>query len=226
MADSVPAALRERATTRAVASWLLLVAVLYWLLGVSALQVATSLATGLVVGAADLLVEVYDLREEVEGLAVGLVSMVGGTALTLLEGGSPSAGIPILAVGGWVFIDALQFLRHEGVRDPSRERDGHDVYREYVTRRVHQAVADEPRTTRELREALDADAEAVDRAVETLLDRGAVELAGSELRTTRTERADRGRGASARVTVVGWLRRLLRPITVEFDSESSGRRVP
>ncbi len=222
MADSVPAALRERATTRSVIGWLVVVAFLYAVLGSSPLQLATSLVTGAVVGLAGLLTEVYDLRSEVESLGVGLVALIGGTALTVLDGGPASAGVSMLLVGGWLSLDAVQVLRHEGMREPTAERDGHEVYRAYVTRRVHETLRDEPRTPRELRESLEADADVVDEAVEALERRGTVVSAGSELRVADAEETtESGPLARTRSTVAGWIRRLLRPVTMEFETDAS-----
>lgn len=220
MPDSVPAALRERATTRSVLGWLVVVAFLYAVLGSSPLQLATSLVTGAVVGLAGLLTEVYDLRSEVESLGVGLVALLGGSALTLLDGGPASAGVSMLLVGGWLSLDAVQVLRHDGVREPTAERDGHDVYRAYVTRRVHETIRDEPQTPRELRESLEADADVVDEAVDALERRGTVVAAGSELRVADDEEAaENGSLARTRSTVAGWVRRLLRPVTMEFETD-------
>lgn len=221
MADSVPAALRERATTRSVLGWVVVVAALYALLGTSPLQVGISLATGGVVGAARLLAEVYDLRDEVETLAFGVVSLAGGTALVAVAGGSQTAGVTFLLVGAWTAIDAGQVLRHRGLADPTSERSGREVYREYVGRRVHEAIGEESLTPRELRESLDADGDVVDRAVETLAERGVLARVGGELRLAADD-ADTGRLSRIRSTLAGWISRLARPVTIEFESERAG----
>ncbi|SFR89978.1 hypothetical protein SAMN05216559_0721 [Halomicrobium zhouii] len=222
MAETLRGAVRERATTRALVGWVVVVAALYALLGSSPLQLATSLATGAVVGAARLLAEVYDLRDEVETLALGMISLAGGAALVAVEGDNQSVGVAFLLVGAWTALDAGQVLRHRGLADPSKARDGRDVYRDYLARRVHEAVRDRRRTPRELREALDAEGEEVDRAVEELRERGVLRRVGGELRSVDDdERADRGTLARTRSAVRAGLHRLARPIAIEFESESS-----
>jgi len=221
MAETLRGAVRERATARAVVGWIMVVTVLYALLGSSPLQLATSLATGAVVGTAGLLTEVYDLRDEVESLALGVVSLVGGAALVAVEGGHQSAGVSFLLIGAWTALDAGQVLRHRGIADPSKARDGREVYREYVARRVHEAVRNQPRTPRELREALDAEGQDVDRAVEELEARGVLRRVGGELRADDDEQADRRPLARTRSAVAAGLRRLARPVAIEFESESS-----
>lgn len=221
MAETLRGALRERATTRALVGWIVVVGVLYAVLGSSPLQLATSLATGAVVGAARLITEVYDLRDEVESLALGVVSLAGGAALVAVEGGHQPAGVAFLLIGAWTVLDAGQVLRHRGVADPAADRDGREVYREYVGRRVHEAVQDQPRTPRELREALDADGEVVDRAVEELEARDVLRRVGGELRSADDRQDDRGLPARTRSAIAAGLRRLARPVAIEFESQSS-----
>jgi len=183
-------------------------------LDVSLSYLATTAAVVAITGTTSVLSDAYDLRESVEHAGIGTLGLFYGGA-TVVFGDEPlwfAAGF--LLVGGWFVFDAVQTVRHEGATVPDDDRDGHDVYQADVTRRVHEALRDQPRTRREIRGALDAEDRYVDTAVARLLDREAVVERGSELRVPETD-------TSASTRVRRWLlrvgKRVLRPLTVEFS---------
>jgi hypothetical protein len=225
MPDSLRDALRERLTAGAALGSVALLAVWIGPLDASLPQLATTVATGLVMTLTDAAGDAYDLRESVEAGGIGLIAVLGGTALLAFGDGSAWLPVALLSVGAWFLLDAVQTVRHEGATVEAEAgadaRDGRAVYRNYVARRVHETLDAEARTRRELREALDADAGAVDAAVATLRERGVVTVVGSELRVTRSdptrrERFRRRLGAAAT--------RLARPVALEFDSDAATER--
>lgn len=211
-------AVRDRLTVRNALTAVAVFGGLHFVLGVSRAQLATSMAMGLVVGLADVVTDVYDLRNSVKHLATGLPAVVGGLVLLAFDDGPVWVPVAILLVGGWFVLDAVQTVRHEGATKPART--GREVYRSYVARRVHETLADGPLTRRELGDELDADPADVDRAVERLVDRGVLERAGSELREAPDPESD----GLARVGE--WIRRfagrVARPVALEFGRAGDG----
>lgn len=228
MADSIRTAFRERLQPRTMLVWVAFLAVLLWFLDDSLMQLGVTLGTGIVLGVANVLIEVYDLHSAVESLGIGLVSLFGGVVLFVLNT-DVGASIVLLLMSCWMVFDATQTLRHEGLRDDERHesRDGHAVYHDYVVRRVHETLRERALTRLELSKTLDADDEAIDRALETLAERGVLSRNGSELRVSPPPKP----GAIGRVRngITAAFSRLARPITIEFedepDDETGARRV-
>ncbi|EMA46659.1 MFS transporter [Halococcus saccharolyticus] len=224
MADSVRAAIQDRIGFRAILTWLGFVAITFWFLDGSIAQMGTSLVMTVVLGLSELLSEVYDLRGEVRSFGFGLVALLSSVALFVL-GGTGTWWLPVLfaAIGGWISLDAVQTLRHEGLTvgddDTDETPDGRDVYHDYVTRQVDETLREERLTRRELSTALDPDDAAIDRALAELDDRDLLVREGSELETQSPP--EPGTMARARDLAATAAARLARPLTVEFDDEST-----
>ncbi|WP_049900488.1 MFS transporter [Halococcus agarilyticus] len=220
MADSVRVAVRERVSPRAILAWLGLVAFSVWFFDGSVTQTATSLTATGIFGLSELLTEVYDLREIVRTLGFGLMALLSGVALFVL-GGTGTWWLPVVfaALGGWLALDAVQTLRHEGlfIDEGDEDPDGRDVYHDYVTRKVDRTLREQPLTRRELSDALDPDDAALDRAVAELDDRDLLVREGSELRVrSPPEPSTLARARGLATTAAA---RLARPLTIEFDDE-------
>lgn len=207
-------ALEKRVTAKSVGTALVLAAGLHHFLGASLTQVGATMVVAAVVGLGDVVQDAYDVREAVAHGWNGALAFAG-TGLLYALGEDPPLWFPVLfgSVGAWFLADALQTARHEGVVE--RERDGREVYREYVTRRVHETLSERPRTRRELRDALDADPEDVDAAVAALRERGVLVEAGSELRVDDGDESTTGRVAGR---LAGLARRVVRPVTLAFGN--------
>lgn len=215
MSTSLGDALRERLELRPVLVWLALTAVLYFF-GTPPLQLAATTVMSGVIGLYDVLADSYDLRESVRHVGLGAAMVLGGGGLLMFDESSVLLPVTFLVLGVWFILDAIQTVRHEGITEPSR--DGHDVYRDYVARRVHETLKERPQTRRELGESLDADDEAIDMAVEHLLDRDVIKRTSSELRVPPS--TDRSRLDHARGWIAGMISRIARPITIEFDGST------
>ncbi|MFB6150467.1 MAG: MFS transporter [Haloarculaceae archaeon] len=208
--------LRERLHLRTVLGWLGVLALVHFGFGSSLPQVATTAAVSGVVGLNELLSDAYDLRDSVGHAGVGVAAVVSGVGLLAFDEGAAWLPLGFVLVGGWFVLDAVQTVRHEGATEAQTTRDGREVYRDYVARRVHETVRERSLTPRELGDELDADDEDVEAAVERLRDRGAVERVGSELRPASDER---GRLARVRERAATVARRIARPVTIEFGSD-------
>lgn len=211
-------ALRDRLGVRSVLSATALFAILYFIFDVSIEYfVQTGIAMA-IVGLTDVAGDAYDLRESVQHGGIGLSAIAGSAAMLAL--GSESVGAPaiFLVVGSWFVLDAVQTARHEGATTEPSQRDGHEVYRTYVARRVHETLDERPLTRRELHDELDADDGTVDDAVEELRDRGVVECRGSELRVVPSRD---GPTAASRLRTLA--RRIARPLTLELEDGRSAR---
>lgn len=225
MSRALSDAVADRLTIRALTETALALGVLWVVLEPSPLQFVTTLVSVGVVAATDVVGDAYDLRESVRHAGLGVYALLGGLGMVVLPGtalvessadatGPEALAVPVLFLlaGLWLVVDAVQTARHLGAtRDTP---DGRAVYREHVRHRVREALAERPRTRRELLEALDADADHVTTAVQTLRDRGVVARSGSELRLA-TESRDEGRLDRLRDRLVAVGRRLARPITLE-----------
>ncbi|EMA55460.1 MULTISPECIES: hypothetical protein [Halococcus] len=223
MADSVRVAVRERVSSRAILAWLGVIAISVWVFDGSATQTATGLTVTGIFGLSELLTEVYDLRETVRTLGFGLMALLSGVALFVL-GGTGTWWLPVVfaAVGGWLALDSVQTLRHEGLfidEGDGESPDGRDVYHDYVTRKVDETLREQPLTRRELSDALDPDDATLDHALAELDDRDLLVRQGSELRTESP--SEPGGVARARHLAATTAARLARPLTVEFDDEST-----
>ncbi|WP_436911089.1 MFS transporter [Halosimplex marinum] len=209
MADSLREALRDRLGFWPALQWIAVGAVLWHLLDPSPAQFVTTAVSMAVFGLSELVTDVYDVRQSVRNAGFGVYALVGGAAMLLLgDSGLVALPVAFLLVGAWFVADALQTVRHEGATED--EPTGREVYRDYVGRRVHEALDDGPLTRRELSEALDADDEAVDAALAKLRSRGVVVREGSAFRVADSD----DDGVAARVA--GLARRIARPLTLEF----------
>ena len=221
MADSVRAAVRDRVSYRALLTWLGFVAVSFWLFDRSIAGIGTTLVTAVVLGLSELLTEVYDLRGAVRWLGFGLVVLLSATALFALGNSGGIWWLPavLAGVGGWMALDAVQILRHEGlfIDDDGERPDGRDVYHDYVTRKVDETLRERALTRRELSTALEPNDEALDRALAELDDRDLLVREGSELRVRSPPES--GALARARGLAATAAARLARPLTVEFADE-------
>ena len=213
-------ALRERLDFQTVLTGIALLAGLRLLFDVSAAQLAVTAAMGALSGLAEVTTDAYDLRESVKHGWFGAVGLVGGGAMALFAGESAWVGFVFLALGAWFVADAVQTVRHEGATVESP--DGRTVYQDYLARRVDELVAEQPRTRRELHEAMDADPGDIDAAVDRLEDRGVVTWAGSELRPVDDDPGAVGR---LRDRLGALARRVARPVTLELHEGSGGSRV-
>lgn len=245
MSRALSDAVEERLTIRALTETALALGVLWLLLDPSPLQFATTLVSVGVVAAMDVFGDAYDLRESVRHAGLGVYALFGGLGMVALPGtalvessadatGTETLAVPVLFLlaGLWLVVDGVQTARHLGAtRDTP---DGRAVYREHVRHRVREALAERPRTRRELLETLEADTEHVTTAVRTLRDRGVVTRSGSELRLA-AEGRDEGRLNRLRDRLVAAGRRLARPVTLERghttarpddDGPSTDRTVP
>ncbi len=226
MADSVRAAVSDRLRPRSILGWLVVVTALWWLFDESTVQVGMTLATSAIVGLADVSTEAYDLRSDVETLGLGFVMLLGGVSLFAF-GTSVGVAIVFALAGGWMALDAGQVLRHEGWKatDDHDDRDGHDVYHEYVVRRVDSELRERALTRRELFDALDADDRAIDRALDVLAERGLLSRNGSELRVSSPPQP--GTFERARSGIAAPFARLAQPLTIEFaDGATDGDTRP
>ncbi|ELZ29593.1 hypothetical protein C475_01551 [Halosimplex carlsbadense 2-9-1] len=211
MSESLRDALRERVTVWATLQWAVALAVLYHLLDPSPAQFLTTTVSMGVFGLSELATDVYDVRQLVRNAGFGVYALVGGAAMLLSGPNVVAFPVAFLLVGTWFVLDAVQTVRHEGATED--EPTGREVYHDYVGRRVREALDEGPRTRRELTEALDADDEAIDAAVETLESRGVVVREGSAIRAVDPD----DDGIAARVA--GLARRIARPLTLEFRDE-------
>lgn len=217
-------ALEERLTARSVGVAFVFAAGFHHFFGASPTQVAATMLVAAVVGLGDAAGDAYDVREAVAHGWNGALAFAG-TGLLYALGEDPPLWFLALfgSVGAWFLADAVQTARHEGVVERERERDGREVYHEYVARRVHETLDERPRTRRELHDALDADAADVDAAVADLRERGVVVEKGSELRLDETDESTGERIANR---LAGLARRIARPVALEFresDDESPAR---
>lgn len=223
MADSVRAAVRNRVNLRAILTWLGFVAISFLFLDGSIAQTATTLTVTGIFGVSEILTEVYDLRGEIRTLGFGLVALLSAVALFVFGSSGGVWWLPVLlaVVGGWLALDAVQTLRHEGlfIDDDDETPDGRDVYHDYVTRQVDRTLREQRLTRRELLDVLDPDDAAIDRALAELDDRGLLVRQGSELRTESPP--EPGGVARARRLATTAAARLARPLTVELESDSS-----
>jgi hypothetical protein len=219
MADSARAAVGNRLRLRSILGWFVLAAFLFWFFDESAVQLGMALATSTILGLSEVLAEVYDLRSEIESLGLALVTLLGGLAL-VASGDSAGVAVPLVLAGGWMVLDAGQVLRHEGLtNDESDDRDGHAVYHEYVVRQVDETLREQPMTRRELSDTLDADNAAIDRALDTLAERGLLSRKGSELQVSSPPQAGPlGRVRDGIATALG---RFARPLTIEFENDTA-----
>jgi hypothetical protein len=220
MADSVRSAVRDLVNLRAALIWFGFIAFSVWFADGSIAQIGTSLVMGVVLGLSELLSEVYDLRGEVRSCGFGLVVLLSGVALFAFVNGVWWLPVLLAGVGGWIALDTVQTLRHEGLfidEDDGESPSGRDVYHDYVTRKVDETLREQALTRRELSTELDPDDEALDRAVAELDDRDLLVRNGSELRTRSPP--DPGALARARGVAATAAARLARPLTVELADE-------
>ena len=216
MSPSLPEVVRDQLTAWRLAQTAIALGSLWLLLDPSVAQFAVTLLSTLVLGATSVLQAAYDLRESVTNASLGVMALLSGGGMAAFDPAG-GVGLPVvfLLVGSWLVADGVQTLRHEGA---TRDRpDGDDVYRQHVRRQVTETLADRGRTHRELVDALDADADHVTAAVETLRERGVVTRTGSELRVDDT---DTGRLGTARETVTAAAARLARPLTLALGAET------
>lgn len=214
MADALRDELRDRISLRSLLFGAGLFAALHLLFDASVAQLAVTAVTGVVVSLSEAVEEAYDLQSGVRSLGLAVVTLVSGVALLAFEDGNPWLPAAFLAVGGWLLVDAVQTLRHDGLAADGDARDGEAVYRSYVERRVHETLTERPRTRRELFEALDADDQDIERALDALRERGVLDREGSELRISSSEK---GRLAAARERLGDGTRRLARPFALERE---------
>jgi len=216
MADGLADALRDRIGPRSLLVGAGVLAALRVAFDASLAQLATTVATGAILGLSEAAEDAYDLRSGVRWLGFGGVAVVSGGALLAFGDGEAWLPAAFLLAGAWIVFDAVQTLRHDGLVERETPRDGTDVYRTYVTRRVHETLDERPRTRRELSEALDADGRDVDRAIEALRERGLLERTGSELRVSSP---DRPRFETARETLRSGAGRVARPVALELETD-------
>ena len=223
MADSVRAAVSNRLRPRSILVWFALIAFLFWFYDQSAVRLGMAIATSTIFVLSEVFTEAYDLRSEVRTFGLALVTLLGAVSLFVFGGSTSDSGMAVafVLIGGWLAFDAGQVLRHRGLTsDEGRDdRDGYDVYQEYVVRQVDTELRERALTQRELGTELDADDATIDHALDVLAERGLLSRTGSELRVSSPPEPD----ALERVRsgIVALLARLARPLTIEFDDESA-----
>lgn len=214
MPDTLRDELRRRVGLRSVLIGVGLLVGLRVLFDASVAQLGVTAVTGAISGLTGAAEEAYDLRSGVRWFGLGAIAVVFGAALFAFDDGAAWLPAAFLLVGVWVLFDAVQTLRHDGIRADETERDGSEVYHTYVVRRVHEVLDERPRTRRELSEAVDSNDEAIDRALDTLRERGLLDRNGSELRVSSPEE---GVLAMAREKISSGSSRLARPVTLERE---------
>jgi len=224
MPSTLREAVRERLTLRSAVYFLVAMVILRVTVDASVPQLAVTAALSLVTGAADVVRDVYDVRQSVTSAWAGAVAVVGSGALLGLDEGPVWFSVTFLLVGAWFLLDAIQTLRHEGLTED--EPTGREVYRDYVGRRIHETLDVQPHTRRELFDALEADEETVEAALDRLRERGVVVQKGSEFRLDGS--TNDGALAGVRNALVGFARRIARPVTLELESDDdeSGASAP
>ena len=215
MPSTLREAVRERLTFRSAVYFLVAMGILRVAVDASVPQLAVTAVLSLVTGAADVVRDVYDVRQSVTSAWAGAVAVVGSSALLGLGEGPVWFSATFLLVGAWFLLDAVQVVRHEGLTED--EPTGREVYRDYVGRRIHETLDERPHTRRELFDALEADDETVESALERLQERGLVVQEGSEFRLDDSDEDD-GTVAGIRAGLVGLARRIARPVTLELES--------
>lgn len=229
MADSVRGAVRDRLRRpEIVLFWVAYVVFLFWMLDGAMVQLGVTLVTAVVFGASELLTDVYDLRSDVQSLGLAFMTLLGSLSLFAFGGSDSDMGAAVVfaLAGGWMALDATQTLRHEGWKEDTHDRDGREVYHEYVVRRADSELRERALTRRELGNELDADKAAIDRALDTLAERGLLSRNGSELGVSSPPQP--GPLERARSGIAASLARLARPLTIEFadDASDDGARFP
>lgn len=215
MSEPLRDELRDRFTARSVLLGVGVFAGLYVLFDAALPQLAITVVTGAVVGLSEAVADAYDLQSG-RSLGLAVVTLVSGGALWAFGDGSPWLPAAFVVGGAWLLLDAVQTLRHDELEaDGEDARDGEAVYRTYVERRVYETLDERPRTRRELTEALDADDEDVERALDALRERGVLDREGSELRVSSP--SERGALASTRERISDGTSRLARPVTLELE---------
>lgn len=224
MPGSVLDALRDQFSFRTLLVGIGLLAALHVIFDASIPQLATMVGLGFVASVADAVSDAYDLRRSVERAWIGMTAVAGAAVTSAVADGSGRFPVAFLVVGVWFLLDAVQTIRHEGAIVDDEQRDGWDVYHDYVARRVHEALEERPMTRRELDEALEADEDAIDAALDRLGERDVVVRAGSEFRVAKADPdgwAGRTRYWSHRT-----IRRIARPLLLEFENDGGGRDPP
>jgi len=220
MTASLREALRERLGVRSVLQWLGLLAFLWYVLDPSPAQFATTVVSLTLFGLTEVASDVYDLRDSVRHGGLGVYALVAGSALALFDDGTTWLPVVVLLVGLWFLADAVQTVRHDGATED--EPTGREVYRDYVARQVHEALADGPRTRREIHAELAADDETVEAAIDRLESRGVVVREGSAIRTA--ERDADSAVARLRDRAVGLAGQVARPVTLELGDGATDAR--
>ncbi|MFB6179467.1 MAG: hypothetical protein ABEI77_07075 [Halorientalis sp.] len=220
------ATLRERLGFRSVATLGIFLVVMMTVFDEPPVQVATSLLMSGITEGAGLVADSYDLGEGVRRLGFGL-SMLFWAAVLIVVPGERTIAAGVCIVGVWLVADSIQSLRHGGIAAEANEpADGQVVYRQYLERRVLEALGDQSRSRVELLAAFEADAADVERALADLRDQGLIEQSGGVYHKPTTARngpigrAKNGLVAFA-VRVAGLVRRVARPITIEFGDEGA-----
>ncbi len=212
-------ALRERLTLRALFSWLAVLAIFHFFLESTGPQLAITTLTTVSAGLTDLVSDVYNLRKSVTNAGLGIQMIISASALLVFDDGTMLFPAAFFAIGGWFILNAVQTVRHEGATVSGTSQDGHDVYRDYVARRVYDILDDRPQTRRELDESLESEDAVVDAAIDRLLDNDAIQQVGSEFRISSS--SDSGGITRIQRGTTGLIQRIARPILLEFEGERS-----
>ncbi|WP_231188844.1 hypothetical protein [Haladaptatus sp. DYF46] len=212
-------ALYERLTLRTLLSWLTMLAIFWIFLDSTIPQLAIMTLTAASMGFTDLVSDTYDLRNPVKYSGFGIQMILSGGALLAFEEGTIMLPAIILVIGSWFILNAIQTIRHEGATIPETDRDGHDVYRNYVAGRLYDILKERPQTRRELDESLDADYEVLDAAINQLLDRDTITQNGSEFRLATSP--DPNGLTRIQEWTTGMLQRIARPLSLELEQETS-----
>jgi hypothetical protein len=216
MPSSLRDAVEERLTLHNLLVWVAVLAGFRFGFDATLPQLAQTVLIGGVHSLGNVVEDAYDVRESITNVWIGAIAVVGGAFLFVFGDGEAWLPVAFLLIGAWFLLDAVQTVRHEGVTASGDEPDGREVYRDYLGRRVHEVLAERPRTRRELHDAFDADPADVDDAVETLRERGVVVQAGSEFRVPDEEEGTLERISGSLGDLAA---RVARPLTLGFESD-------
>jgi hypothetical protein len=213
--------LREEITNRLDSGSLVALGVVVWLsievFDTGPARFAATLAGSAITGAAGLVADAYDLRDGVRQGGLGLASVFGALVL-VAAGGSGALSVVLGLVGAWFVADGAQALRHAGIDAPDETTpDGETVYRQYLRRRTRELLGERSMTRGQLHQAMDADPDVVDAVLAELRLRDLVTLEAGVFRRTSPERP--GRLTRVRNAIGRGIRRIARPLTVEFRND-------
>lgn len=178
--EAVSATLRERRWLWRAVGLVALTVFLREFTGLTRVGLALVLGVFVAAGAFERAVDAAVVSERVAGVARAVVPLVVAGYLVVGGAGDFQSATLVATVG---LQHAVETVR-TGLKGDTDDEQAPDTP---TTRRVRAALDRRPRTRRELWDAVDAEADAVDDALDRLHEVGAVERAGSEFRIATDE---------------------------------------